>query len=90
MPYFKIPTPMLPYVNNLSEVHLDGTNAGQAMEALLRQFPTLRPHLTKEDGSLRAFVNLFVRGENVRDLKGMETPVGQDEEIRLVLSIAGG
>ncbi len=90
MPCVKIPTPMRSYTNNLSEVRLKGANAGEALESLLSQFPALRPHLTRENGKLRAFVNVFVRGENIRDLKMMKTPVGEDEEIRLVLSIAGG
>ncbi len=86
----KIPTPMRSYVDGACEVRLDGKNAAEALGSLLAQYPVLRPHLTKDNGSLRAFVNLFVRGENIRDLKGMRTPVGEDEEIRLVLSIAGG
>jgi len=90
MPVLKIPSPMRPYTNNLSEVRVSGANAGEAMEALLSQFPALRPHLTRENGKLRAFVNLFLGQDNLRDLKGMQTPLGEDQELRLVLSIAGG
>ncbi len=90
MAYLKVPVPMRSYVDGQSQVRLDGSNAGEALQDLLSRYPALRPHLTREDGQLRAFANLFVRGENIRDMSGMETLVGDDEEIRLVLSIAGG
>ncbi len=90
MAYLKIPVPMRSYVDGQSQVRLDGSNAGEALQDLLNRYPSLRPHLTREDGQLRAFANLFIRGENIRDLSGMDTPVGEAEEIRLVLSIAGG
>jgi molybdopterin converting factor small subunit len=90
MPILKIPTPMRSYVNGESQVRVNGKNAGKAMESLLTQYPALRPHLTKSNGKLRAFVNLFVGENNIRDLNGLKTPVEEDDEIRLVLSIAGG
>ncbi len=90
MPVLKIPTPMRSYVNGASQVRVDGKTAGEAMESLLSQFPALRPHLTKGNGKLRAFVNLFLGENNIRDLKGLKTVISEDEEIRLVLSIAGG
>jgi molybdopterin converting factor small subunit len=90
MPILKIPTPMRTYVNGASLVRVNGKDAGDAMESLLTQYPALRPHLTRSNGKLRAFVNLFVGKNNIRDLKGLKTPVGEDEEIQLVLSIAGG
>ena len=90
MPTLKIPTPMRSYVNGVSQMRVNGKTVGEAMESLLTQFPALRPHLTKSNGKLRAFVNLFVGENNIRDLKGLKTPIREDEEIRLVLSIAGG
>ena len=90
MAFIQIPVPMRSYVDGQRLVRLGGSNAGEALKDLLDRYPALRPHLTREDGQLRAFANLFLRGENIRDLNGMDTPVGEDEEIRLVLSIAGG
>ncbi len=81
---------MRPYVGGQSEVAVHGKTAGEAVESLLQQYPALRPHLTREDGRLRAFVNVFLGEDNVRDLEGLKTPVGDEENIRLVLSIAGG
>jgi len=90
MPLVRIPNPLRPYVNGQAEVAVSGATVGEAMDDLMRQFPAFRPHLYKTDGSLRAFVNLFVAGRNVRDLQGLATPVEKETAIHLVPSIAGG
>lgn len=90
MPILRIPTPIRPYVNGQSQVTVDGSNVAEAMQSLLIQFPALRPHLTKSNGEFRPFVNLFLGEDNIRDLQGFETPLGEKDELRLVPSIAGG
>lgn len=90
MPTIRIPNPLRPYVNGQAEVAVSGATVGEAMEDLMRQFPSFRPHLYKNDGTLRSFVNLFLEGQNVRDLQGMDTPLQPDSVLNLVPSIAGG
>ena len=69
---------------------MDGKNVAEAMEHLVHQFPTLKPHLYNGDGKLRPFVNLFVGENNVKDLQGMATPLDAETRVLLVPSIAGG
>ena len=81
---------MRSYVNGKSEVPVSGRNVTEAVESLLVQFPSLRPHLTNSRGELRPFVNLFIGENNIRDLQGLETPLGDDDQLILIPSIAGG
>ncbi len=90
MPYVKIPNTLRSYVNGQGEVSVQGTTAGAALQDMLTQFPAFRPHLCKEDGSLRSFVNLYLGRINVRDLQGLDTPLKSDDIINLVPAIAGG
>jgi molybdopterin converting factor small subunit len=90
MPIIKIPNPLRPFVDGKAEVRLRGETVGAALEDMLVQYPAFRPHLCKEDGTLRAFVNLFLEKNNIRDLQGLDTPLGTDEIFILVPSIAGG
>jgi molybdopterin synthase sulfur carrier subunit len=87
MPIMKIPTPLRPYVAGQADVIVRGATAGAALQDMLAQFPAFRPQLCKQDGSLRAFVNLFLEKNNIRDL---DTPLGPDDVLSLVPSIAGG
>jgi molybdopterin synthase sulfur carrier subunit len=90
MASIKIPNPLRSYVNGLAEVRVQGATAGSALEDMLEQFPAFRLHLCKDDGSLRAFVNLFLDGTNIRDLQGLDTPVGPEDTLTLIPAIAGG
>lgn len=90
MPTLKIPTPLRSYLNGQTEVPVSGTTVEQAMQSLMTQYPPLRPHLTNSAGQLRPFVNLFLGEENIKDLKGLDTPLGPDDILRLVPSVAGG
>ena len=90
MPVIRIPTPLRSYVNGQSEVPVQGKTVAEAMESLMVQFPTLRPHLTNNEGHLRPFVNLFLGENNVRDLQGLETPLGEGDKLLLIPSVAGG
>lgn len=90
MPTIKIPTPLRAYAAGQSEVAVQGGTVAEAISDLLVQFPALRPHLMSEDGRLRAFVNVFLGQNNVRDLDGMNTPLPPDAALRIIPSIAGG
>ncbi|MFZ5911073.1 MAG: MoaD/ThiS family protein [Chloroflexota bacterium] len=90
MPTLKLPTPYRYYTAGQTEVPVRGADVGAAMRDLVAQFPALEPHLYNGDGQLRAFVNLFVGQDNIRDLQGLDTPLGEDDLLRLIPSIAGG
>ena len=90
MAVLKIPTPLRSYTNGQAEINVAGRNVAEAMEHLVQQYPTLRPHLYNGDGRLRPFVNLFLGENNVKDLQGLETPIDQNARLLLIPSIAGG
>jgi molybdopterin converting factor small subunit len=90
MPTLKMPSPLRYYLNGQTEVTVSGSTVEQAVQSLLAQFPSLRPHLTDSAGQLRPFVNLFLGEHNIKDLQGLDTPLGPDDILRLVASVAGG
>lgn len=90
MAVLRIPTPLRTYTDGKSEVTVRGANVADAMGDLVVQFPALKPHLYNGEGTLRPFVNLFVGQDNVKDLQGLETPLEENTQLRLIPSIAGG
>ena len=90
MPVLRIPTPLRSYTAGLSEVPVQGENVAQAMQDLLTQHPSLRPHLYNGEGRLRPYVNLFIEGNNIKDLQGLDTPIKETDKLMLIPSIAGG
>ncbi len=90
MAKIRIPTPLRPYTANQSEVVLAGSTVGDVLDTLTSQYPALRQHLYGGDGELRSFVNVYVNREDVRALQGAGTPVGTDDTVMIIPSIAGG
>ena len=46
--------------------------------------------LLTDDGDLNRFVNVYVNGQDVRYLDGLDTPVAAADEVRLLPAMAGG
>jgi len=90
MPFIRIPTPLRAYAEGQSEVSVQGQTVGQALGDLVEKNPTLRTHLFTESGELRAFVNLFLNEDNIKDLQGLDTSLDASDRLMLIPSIAGG
>jgi molybdopterin converting factor small subunit len=86
----KIPTPLRAYTQGQNEIPVKGSTVADAMQDLVAQYPSLQTHLFNGKGELRPFVNLFLNDENIRDLQGVQTPIGDGDLLKLIPSIAGG
>ncbi len=85
-----VPTPMQRYTMNRDEVEVGGATVDHALQHLSENYPDIKKHLFNDDGSLRAFVNVYVNDEDSRHLQGGQTPVQDGDTLTIVPSIAGG
>lgn len=90
MPTLRIPTPLRVYVDNQTEVHLNGSTVSEVLFDLVNCYPDIKPHLFTDDTNLRPFVNLFLGEENIRDIDGLNSYLKEDDRLLLIPSIAGG
>lgn len=90
MATIRIPTPLRRFTGEAARVEVKAATARQAIDALVKKHEALRPHLLDEHGKLRNFVNVFVNDADIRNVKGDETPVRDDDLIMIVPAIAGG
>lgn len=67
-----------------------GATVAELIASLEHQYPGMRFHLCFETGELRQYVNLYVNGVHVRYLQGLETPLPNGAEVRILPSVAGG
>jgi MoaD family protein len=86
----KIPTPLRRLTNNQEQVQGEGGSLAECSTSLDGSFPGLRERLCDEQGELRRFVNVYINGEDVRFLSGLQTPLKQGDEISIVPAVAGG
>jgi MoaD family protein len=86
----KIPVTLRPATDGASEVHVEGATVAEVLDALFERFGELRDRISDDGGSLRRFVNVFVGGEDIRFLDGLETPVADGSELTILPAVAGG
>jgi molybdopterin converting factor small subunit len=85
-----IPAVLRQNVGGARTLELDGDSIRGVVEALVAKHPALGSQLLTEDGQLNRFVNVYVNGQDVRYLAGLDTPVAPADEVRLLPAMAGG
>ena len=63
---------------------------GKLLDSLTGGYPVLARRLRDETGALRRYVNIYVAGDEVRRLQGLETEVADGQEVLIIQSVAGG
>lgn len=86
----RIPTPLRRLTQGRDEVTARGNTVGEVIEDLEEGYPGIKERLYDEDGRLRRFVNIYVNGEDVRFLSGLQTGVRDGDEISILPAVAGG
>ena len=86
----RIPTPLRRVTNGVDKVQMEGSNLGELISGLESEFPGFRERLIDESGELRYFVNIYLNGEDVRFLQGLETITNSGDEVSIVPAVAGG
>jgi len=86
----RIPAPLRSYTKDQAEVSAAGRTVGEILRNLEESYPGIGARLLDEKGSVRRYVNIFHNDEDIRFLKDLETPVGENDRISIVPAIAGG
>jgi MoaD family protein len=85
----KIPTQLREATDGDATVEVDGGTVGEVLDALYARYGELRSRIA-EDGGLRRFVNVYVGGEDIRFLDGLDTGVSEGDEVTILPAVAGG
>jgi sulfur-carrier protein len=86
----RIPAPLRSVTDGQAEVSVGGSNVSDVLSELEGKFPQIRQRLRDDEGALRRFVNLYVNGEDVRFLNGLDTGLKEGDEVSIIPAVAGG
>ena len=86
----KIPTQLRAATGGETQTEVDGATVQEVLDGLFARFGELRERIADDDGSLRRFVNVYLAGEDIRFLDGLETPVADGAELTILPAVAGG
>jgi cysteine synthase B len=84
----RIPPTLRASVGGSREVPATGDTVRDLLEDLTGRFPALREQVY--DGEIAPFVNVYLEGEDVRTLDGLDTAVGEGSTLILLPAMAGG
>jgi molybdopterin converting factor small subunit len=85
----RIPPVLRPDTGGNRTVTVDAATVRDALEQLASAHPSVAPRVLAEDG-VPSFLNVFVDGDDVRLLGGLDTAVGPGSTILLLPAVAGG
>ena len=86
----KLPTQLRDAAGGATAAQVEGTTVGEALQALYARHGELRSRMADDDGGLRRFVNVYLAGEDIRFLDGLETAVPDGSELTVLPAVAGG
>jgi molybdopterin synthase sulfur carrier subunit len=86
----KIPTQLRAAAGGVTEAQVEGETVQEVLGGLFDRFGELRARISDDDGSLRRFVNVYLGGEDIRFLEGLQTPVVDGAELTILPAVAGG
>ena len=86
----RIPTPMRRITNGQGQVQLESGTLGQLVEKLEESYPGFSTRLVDENGEMRYFVNIYLNGQDIRFLQGLNTSTKSGDEVSIVPAVAGG
>ena len=89
MPRVSIPPPYQGPTQGKGEVTVAGRTILECLDAVEARYPGFRAQVVGPDGRAHKFVTLFVNGAQVASA-GLDTTIGEDDEVAILAAIAGG
>jgi molybdopterin synthase sulfur carrier subunit len=89
MSVVRIPPVLRDAVGGSRELAASGATVAEVLDGLFASQPALGDRL-RPDGTLSAFVNVYVNGDDIRHRDGLETRVVDGDVVILLPAMAGG
>ncbi len=89
MPEIRIPPVLRPDAAGQRTVTVQAVTVRGALDELVASYPALRERVLEGDG-VPSFLNVFVDGEDIRLLDGLETELAAGSALLLLPAVAGG
>ncbi|HID87420.1 MAG TPA: MoaD/ThiS family protein [Anaerolineae bacterium] len=86
----RIPAPLRTSADSEGQVDVEASDIAGLLQELERRFPGIGERLRDEEGHLRRLVGIYVNGENIHFLSGLDTPLRDGDEVSIVPVVTGG
>jgi len=67
-----------------------GTTIRDVLDEVTQRYPVLVKFIWKDQGELSEFVHIFLNGENIRHLAGLDSALKPDDHVDIFPPLVGG
>jgi molybdopterin synthase sulfur carrier subunit len=85
-----VPTPFRRATAGEARVELEATDVRGLLDALERRYAGLHGLVRDAGGRVHHHVNVYVNGEEIGDLQGVDTRLASGDEVSIIPALAGG
>ena len=85
-----IPTPFRRATGGQPRIDLDAADVKALLDTLESRFEGFRGLVRDDAGAVHHHVNLYVNGEEIGDLQGLDTRLKEGDEVSIIPALAGG
>lgn len=90
MPSIRVPSALRGFTDGRADVTTTATTVRDAIADLDHRFPGIAARLLDGGGAVKPFIRIFVGADDIGALAGLDTPLGDRDEVAIVPAIAGG
>jgi molybdopterin converting factor small subunit len=90
MPTIRIPSALRALTGGAADVDVTAATVRDALVELDRRHPGIAAKVLDAAGTVKPFIRIYVRSEDIGAQSGLDTTVGDRDEIDIIPAIAGG
>lgn len=90
MPNVKFTSALKRFFPTLSETSLEAENIRAVLAKLEEKYPGISTYIIDDAGQLRQHVNIFLRGELIKDRIHLSDEVKPNDEVLIFQALSGG
>jgi len=83
----RVASPLRSYTAGAARLTSAGETIAQLLANLERTYPGMRFRMIDEQDRIRPHIRIFV---NLREVKSLDEPLGQQDEVHLICALSGG
>jgi molybdopterin converting factor small subunit len=90
MPTIRVPSVLRPLTGGESDIVVAGATVRDALAELDARYPGVAMKVLDGAGMVKPFIRIYVGPDDIGSLSGLDTNVGERDEISIIPAIAGG
>ena len=72
------------------EIFVEAGDVKECIDKLEQDYPDIKEQFCDQNGLLLDSINIYLNGDNIRDMKGLETTLREGDEVDFMSGFAAG